>query len=79
MTFHQKSLTQITPQEGWVEQDPMEILNAVNECLHQTVQNLRQLVINPDHIVAIGITNQRETTVVWDSKTGLPLHNALGN
>lgn len=57
----------------------MEILNAVKECLNQTVYNLRQLTIDPSDIVALGITNQRETTVVWDSVTGEPLYNAIGN
>ncbi|CAL7946799.1 unnamed protein product [Xylocopa violacea] len=55
----------------------MEILEAVRECLHQTVFNLRQLTIDPSDIVAVGITNQRETTVVWDSTTGEPLYNAI--
>ncbi|XP_076756058.1 glycerol kinase 3 isoform X2 [Xylocopa sonorina] len=55
----------------------MEILEAVRECLHQTVFNLRQLTIDPSDIVAVGITNQRETTVVWDSITGEPLYNAI--
>lgn len=79
MTYHQKELKQIVPQEGWVEQDPLEILSAVEECLVKTHANLVQLVINPANIVAVGITNQRETTVLWDSQTGQPLYNAIGN
>lgn len=43
-----------------------------------TCENLKKLNINPEDIVSVGITNQRETTIVWDSKTGKPLHNALG-
>lgn len=77
LTYHQVPLSQSCPQEGWVEQDPIEILNAVKECLEQTVFNLRQLTIDPSDIVAIGITNQRETTIVWDSVTGEPLFNAI--
>ncbi|CAK9822983.1 Glycerol kinase 3 [Anthophora retusa] len=77
LTYHQVSISQSCPKEGWVEQDPMEILRAVRECLHQTVFNLRQLTIDPSDIVAVGITNQRETTVVWDSVTGEPLYNAI--
>ena len=57
----------------------MEILDAVYECLNQTVENLKQLTINPADIVAVGITNQRETSIVWDSQTGKPLYNAIGN
>lgn len=78
LTYHQVSIPHIYPQEGWVEQDALEILKAVRECLKQTVFNLRQLTIDPADIVAIGITNQRETTVVWDSVTGEPLYNAIG-
>ncbi|CAL7946798.1 unnamed protein product [Xylocopa violacea] len=77
LTYHQISISQSCPKEGWVEQNPMEILEAVRECLHQTVFNLRQLTIDPSDIVAVGITNQRETTVVWDSTTGEPLYNAI--
>ena len=79
LTYHQVSISQSRPKEGWVEQDPIEILQAVRECVNQTVFNLRQLTIDPSDIVAIGITNQRETTVVWDSITGEPLYNAIGN
>lgn len=57
----------------------MEILAAVKECLNQTVHNLRQLTIDPADIVAIGIANQRETSIIWDSVTGEPLYNAIGN
>ncbi|KZC05532.1 PREDICTED: glycerol kinase-like [Dufourea novaeangliae] len=77
LTYHQVSISQSHPKEGWVEQDPMEILRAVRECLHQTIFNLKQLTIDPSDIVAIGVTNQRETTVVWDSVTGEPLYNAI--
>ncbi|XP_015176354.1 PREDICTED: glycerol kinase-like isoform X1 [Polistes dominula] len=77
LTYHQIPISQTCPKEGWVEQDPIEILNAVRECLRQTVFNLEQLTIDPSDIVAIGITNQRETTVVWDSVTGKPLYNAI--
>ncbi|XP_071638145.1 glycerol kinase 3 [Temnothorax longispinosus] len=77
LTYHQVSISQTCPKEGWVEQDALEILRAVRECLKQTVFNLKQLTIDPADIVAIGITNQRETTVVWDSVTGEPLYNAI--
>lgn len=78
LTYHQISTSLSYPKEGWVEQDPIEILSAVTECLNQTVINLQQLTIDPSDIVAIGIANQRETTVIWDSITGEPLYNAIG-
>lgn len=55
----------------------MDILQAVRECLEKTVDNLKKLEIDPKDIVAIGITNQRETTVLWDKITGKPLYNAI--
>ena len=59
---HQVEIKQVFPKEGWVEQDPMEILGSVKECMEIAVKDLD----DPGLIKAIGITNQRETTVVWD-------------
>ncbi|XP_035917256.1 glycerol kinase [Anopheles stephensi] len=76
--FHQKELRLICPQEGWVEQDPNEILSVVYECIERTLEKLIELGGNPQNdIVAIGVTNQRETTIVWDRATGEPLYNAI--
>uniref|UniRef100_A0A1Y1KDG7 Probable glycerol kinase n=1 Tax=Photinus pyralis TaxID=7054 RepID=A0A1Y1KDG7_PHOPY len=77
LTYHQIPVPHITPQEGWVEQNPELILHSVIETINVTCDNLRKLDIDPLDIVAVGITNQRETTVVWDSRTGKPLYNAL--
>ncbi|KAF5298514.1 hypothetical protein FQR65_LT00056 [Abscondita terminalis] len=77
LTYHQIPIAHYTPKEGWVEQDPYRILQSVIETINVTCDNLKTLDIDPLDIVAIGITNQRETTVVWDSKTGQPLYNAL--
>ncbi|WP_079909834.1 glycerol kinase GlpK [Paenibacillus sp. 32352] len=68
----QKEFTQYFPQSGWVEHDANEIWNTQLEVLRQAVQP-----IAVDEIAAIGITNQRETTVVWDKITGEPLHRAI--
>lgn len=78
LTYHQVSIPSICPHEGWVEQDPKVIMDAVTECIEKTVENLQHLEIDPNDIVAIGVSNQRETTVVWDVISGKPLHNAIG-
>lgn len=70
----QKEFTQIFPQAGWVEHNPIEIWESQLSVMQQVVQ---QVGIGPEDIAAIGITNQRETTVLWDKKTGEPLHNAI--
>ena len=62
------------PQPGWVEHDPQDILTTQIEALRATV---RQSQIDPREIAAIGITNQRETTLVWDRQTGQPAYNAI--
>ncbi|HEX3767456.1 MAG TPA: FGGY family carbohydrate kinase, partial [Puia sp.] len=70
----QKEFTQIFPQPGWVEHDPMEIWSS-----QASVASEARLKIsaNPSEIAAIGITNQRETTIVWDRETGVPVYNAI--
>ncbi|CAG2055494.1 unnamed protein product [Timema podura] len=75
---HQMEISKMYPQEGWVEQDPIVILDAVKECIQRTVDKLREQDVEPGDIVAIGVTNQRETTILWDSTTGKPLYNAVG-
>lgn len=79
LTYHQVSVPSKCPNEGWVEQDPQVLMDAVVECVEKTVENLRHLEIDPNDIVALGVSNQRETTVVWDVTTGKPLYNAIGN
>ena len=65
---------QIYPQEGWVEHDPMEIWSSQYGVMMEV---LAKSGINPKDISAIGITNQRETTIVWDKNTGKPVYNAI--
>ena len=65
---------QIYPQPGWVEHDPAAILNTQTDALREVV---RISGVAPQDIAAIGITNQRETTTLWDRETGRPLHNAI--
>ncbi|KAJ8974460.1 hypothetical protein NQ317_001582 [Molorchus minor] len=74
---HQQELSQIYPQEGWVEQDPMEILNVVRDCIENTIDKLITKGGSVNDIVAVGITNQRESTIVWDKTTGGPLYNSI--
>lgn len=70
----QKEFAQIYPQNGWVEHDPMEIWASVRSVIKSA---LRKQKISAGDIAAIGITNQRETTVIWDRATGVPIHNAI--
>ncbi|XP_067109619.1 glycerol kinase-like isoform X1 [Osmerus mordax] len=72
---HQVEIRQSFQKEGWVEEDPMEILQSVYECMERTCDKMSPLHIS--NIKAVGVTNQRETTVVWDKDTGKPLYNAI--
>lgn len=77
LSKHQVPISCIYPKEGWVEVDPKEILRTVHECIEGACSSLRQQNIPITAIKAVGITNQRETTIVWDQITGEPLHNAI--
>ncbi|MBY8885545.1 glycerol kinase GlpK [Streptomyces sp. PTM05] len=71
---HQLEHDQILPRPGWVEHDPVEIWERTNVAIQNAV---RSAGISASDLAAIGITNQRETTVVWDPRTGQPYHNAI--
>ncbi|KAI8775234.1 glycerol kinase, partial [Biomphalaria glabrata] len=77
ITYHQTEIKQVYPKEGWVEEDPMEILESAKICIDRATNNLIGLGFEASDIKAIGITNQRETTIVWDPTTGKPLYNAI--
>ena len=70
----QKEFTQIYPKEGWAEHDPMEIWATQYGVLQEAMAKKN---ISPEDVAAIGITNQRETTIIWDKNTGRPVHNAI--
>ena len=70
----QNEFTQHYPENGWVEHDPMEILFSQISAI---LTVLRKEAVDPKEIAAIGITNQRETTVVWEKETGRPIYNAI--
>ena len=70
----QKEFTQIYPKAGWVEHDAMEIWGTQSGVAREV---LEKTGVRPEEVAAIGITNQRETTVVWDKNTGKPIYNAI--
>ena len=70
----QKEFTQIYPKAGWVEHNPMEIWGSQSGVMREVIETAG---ITPDEIAGIGITNQRETTIVWDKNTGKPIYNAI--
>ncbi|MGC3833709.1 glycerol kinase [Moritella viscosa] len=74
VSVSQREFTQIYPQAGWVEHDPLEIYATQSSVL---VETLAKTGISSDEIAAIGITNQRETTIVWNKETGKPVYNAI--
>ena len=74
MSLSQQKLTQIYPQEGWVEHDPLEIYATQKATLEDALQKAN---LQADQIAAIGMTNQRETTIVWNKHTGKPVYHAI--
>ena len=70
----QKEFTQYFPQPGWVEHDAEEIWSTMVAVMKEALDDAD---LSASDIAGIGITNQRETTVVWDTKTGRPIHNAI--
>lgn len=70
----QKEFTQIYPKAGWVEHDAMEIWGTQSGVAREVLETMG---VRPEEVAAIGITNQRETTVVWDKNTGKPIYNAI--
>ncbi len=74
LAVNQREFSQIYPHEGWVEHDAMEIWSSQYGVM---VELLAQTGISPKEIAAIGITNQRETTILWDKSTGRPIYNAI--
>ena len=74
VSMAQHEFPQIYPQPGWVEQDPMDIYAnqyaSLTECIAKSG-------VAPEEIAGIGITNQRETVIVWDRRTGKPVYNAI--
>ncbi|GHC75478.1 glycerol kinase 2 [Nocardiopsis terrae] len=74
VSVDQREHRQIFPQPGWVEHDALEIWTNVEAVVQESLQKSD---ITPDQVAAIGITNQRETTLLWDRETGEPVHNAI--
>ena len=68
----QREFRQIFPQPGWVEHNPKEIFETQRAVAREAVQR-----ISVQDLMAVGITNQRETTILWDRQTGEPIHNAI--
>ena len=74
ISISQKEFTQLYPKEGWVEHDPMEIWSSQYGVMMEVIA---QSGVAAGDIAAIGITNQRETTILWDKETGRPIYNAI--
>src|SRR5690554_4198873 len=70
----QKEFKQYYPKPGWVEHDPMEIWGTQSGVIREVMD---KAAIRPEQIASIGITNQRETTVIWEKDSGRPIYNAI--
>ena len=74
IAVQQREFEQIYPQQGWVEHNPMEIWSSQYGVMNEVIA---QSGVDPKDIAGIGITNQRETTILWDKNTGRPVYNAI--
>ena len=74
VSLAQKTFRQVFPKPGWVEHNPMEIWGSQSGVAREA---LEEASVRPEEVAAIGITNQRETTIVWDKATGKPIYNAI--
>jgi len=77
VAMHQIEFEQKYPESGWHEHDPWELLSSVETCIEEATKKFVEKGHKVSDIKAIGLTNQRETTLVWDAETGQPLHNAI--
>lgn len=77
VTFHQMEFEQHYPQPGWVEHDPYDLLDSVHTCIEHAIRKLGLMGYDASDIQCIGLTNQRETLITWDSMTGHPLYPAI--
>ncbi len=72
--IHQETFTQYFPRDGWVEHDPQDLWQSVLNCCQVVLKDLK---LTGKDIAAIGLTNQRETTLIWNKQTGQPIYNAI--
>ncbi|KAM4063003.1 glycerol kinase [Hirsutella rhossiliensis] len=77
LASHQMGFDNKHPQPGWHEHDPLELLQSVETCIEKATAEFRSKGYDPANIRAVGLTNQRETLVLWDKTTGEPLYNAV--
>ncbi|KAF7721023.1 Glycerol kinase [Apophysomyces ossiformis] len=78
VTQHQVKVEQIYPRAGWIEHDPYDLLDSVIRCADEAIRKFGLMGYDPSNIKAVGVTNQRETVLAWNRKTGEPLYNAIG-
>src|SRR5689334_20765701 len=71
---HEIPLTQFFPNNGWVEQDPEEMFISTVTCCREAIKKAQTTA---EEIIAVGISNQRETAIIWDKKTGKPVYPAI--
>jgi glycerol kinase len=77
ITSHQLEFDQLYPRPGWIEHDPIDLIKSVNKCIIEAMRKFEMMGNNPDAIKTVGVTNQRETVLVWDKTTGKALYNAI--